>query len=204
MRHDKLLNESAKIFSTILAEYAGVAGAPHQGQEDPGGKGRLKAWKTMKAEIDRAADEGKPVVNTKEGGRGDPELNKKAREYAKSLGVKYSEEDLDTPKEEKDWGDPRHVQAMKASDLKSGIKRPEGIGPYDAFPEDDPSGKTQENPVSRGVKAINRKRRHQWLGRWKQIQQKGGINISTVGSGHYPDLQKYFRRVRRKNPNAFK
>ena len=191
MQHDKLVNESAKIFSAILTEYAGVVGAPHRGQEDPGMKGRLKAWKTMKGEISRAAKEGGPVVNTREGGRGDPILNRLAKRHAAKVGAKYSEEDLDTPQDEKSWGNPKHVEAMKK-------------GTYEAFPEDDPSGKTKPNPTSRGVKAINRKRRRQWLGKWKQVHKGGGVNISTVGSGHDPALQRYFRMVRRKNPNAFK
>lgn len=211
MNHDELVNESTKILLAILGEFAGVTGAAHQHMTDEDTpeeekqanlKSREDALTKMKGEIDRAADEGKPVVNTKEGGFGDPELSKRAKEHATRLGVKYSEEDLDTPEEEKDWGDPRHVQAMKASDPESGIKHPKGIGPFDAFPEDDPSGKTPQGPVSRGVKGINRARRRQWVGRWKQVQQRGGINISTVGGGHNAVLQRYFRMAQRKRPAA--
>ena len=149
----------------------------HQGQ-DPG-RTRNKAWKAMKAQMDDAGKKGKKVVyrvegRTKKHKAGDPAMERLARYHAKKQGIKFKEKSLERP-----------TKAGGKKSQKAGKSYDPDKGDYRAFPEDDPTGKTKPNKISRGVKKWNKGRRRGFRKNVESDKRKGHVPIGTVGASHF-------------------
>ena len=58
-------------------------------------------------------------------------------------------------------------------------------GDYRAFPEDDPTGKTKPNEISKGVKAWNSGRRREMRKIIQKDLDSGKVVVGTLGAGHF-------------------
>ena len=149
----------------------------HQGQ-DPTNTREI-AVKAMKKQIDDAKKSGKDVIYRVEGRdeehqAGDPETEDRIRAYAKKQGVNYEEGSLEG---EVKAGGKKIQKIAKSYDPKK--------GDYRAFPEDDPTGKTKPNEISRGVERWNAGRRREMRKIIQKDLDSGKVVIGTLGAGHF-------------------
>ena len=198
MQHDKLISESAKIFSTIFEEWskknpapAGLQPVAHKQMGVPTRKSdvdkkgnprrsRNKAWKKMSKDIEGAAKSGQEIEHGLEGS-GDEAFRRLVRMKSKKLGVKHRERSLEPNKK---LGSKRAREGLKSSDPDYKKATPQSKKDAKlAFPKDHglPS-----NKISKEVeRVINPGRRRSAEKKAKTAGQRGRKFIGAYGEGHW-------------------